>query len=108
MSETRNFWQLLHTLADELQDEGDSDYERALSLAAWLEQMPAGDRAACLADLEAVASVLAELANGYPDAASSNQSGKVSPPVSRSKTDGYAPRTAKNLAIFIEKMGSSG
>ena len=78
MSESRDFWLLLRALATELQDEGDSDYERALSLAAWLEQMPAGERSSCLAELEVVLSALCELTECQVVAALSSRYGKPS------------------------------
>jgi hypothetical protein len=62
MSEARNVWNQIRALADELQQEGDSDYERALALTDWLRDMSDSERAICLANLEAVTSALNELA----------------------------------------------
>jgi hypothetical protein len=61
MSDSRDFWLHLDGIANELEQEGDSDYERALSLSDWLSQMSVKARGKCLSNLELVVSALTEL-----------------------------------------------
>ena len=61
MHPKRLFWFRLQSLVCELQQEGDSDFERALSVAEMLAAMTPEDRADCLADLEQASSMLSEL-----------------------------------------------
>ena len=63
MKVRRNFGRYLHQIAAEVQQEGDSDYERALSLAEMLDELPADTKALYVADLTATASALNELLN---------------------------------------------
>jgi hypothetical protein len=61
MHEERTFWQRIRVLAQDLREEGDSDYERAIALAHDLDLISESGRDDCLDDLDVVVATLTDL-----------------------------------------------